>query len=197
LLNGVLLIAVAVLFYLHFNSRSESSAVATPGKGSASANVSRRIAYVNTDSLTIQYDFYKDAQKELEEKQKKLDTELGGRMRSLQNEVVDFQKKAPSMTQEQGQRAQQMLMQKQQDLEQYRNQLGQQLMVEQQEKNKEIYETITNYLKKRNATSKYDYVLGYTLGTPTILFASDSLEITKELVAELNKEYQAGKETKK
>jgi outer membrane protein len=191
-LNVVLLIAVAVLYYLHFTSGSTPTPTA-PNQAKTAAvapNASKRIVYVNTDTLTTRYDFYKDANKELEERQGKLDTELGGRVRALQNEAVALQKKAPTMTQEQGQQAEQMLMRKQQELEQYRNQLGQQLMAEQRKKNEEVYESIAQYLQKRNAASEYDYVVGYTKGGP-FLYVNDSLDITQEVIVDLNKEYQA------
>jgi outer membrane protein len=193
LLNGVLIIAVAVLYYLHFSSSVGSTTTTTSSntlKGSAAQQASKRIVFVNTDSLSQKYEYYKDAQKELEEKQSKLDTELGGRLRALQNEAVAFQKKAATMTQEQGQQAEQLLMRKQQDLEQYRTRLGQQLAEEQQNKNREIYESIAKYLEKRNANSQYDYVIGYTRGNPTVLFANEGLDITKEVIEELNKEYK-------
>jgi outer membrane protein len=191
-LNGILLVAVAVLYYLHFSSGSRSSSPSeAPVTASANApEFSKRIVYVNTDSLTAKYDYYKDANKELEERQSKLDTDLGGRVRALQNEAVALQKKSSTMTQEQGMQAEQMLMRKQQDLEQYRNRLGQQFMEEQRKKNEEIYESIADYLKKRNAESKYDYVVGYTKGG-TFLYANDSLDITQQVIVELNKEYQA------
>ncbi len=193
LLNGVLIIAVAFLYYLHFSSSVGSTTATTSSnapKGSAAQQASKRIVFVNTDSLSQKYEYYKDAQKELQEKQGKLDTELGGRLRALQNEAVDFQKKAATMTQEQGQQAEQLLMRKQQDLEQYRTRLGQQLAEEQQNKNREIFESIAKYLEKRNANSQYDYVIGYTRGNPTVLFANGSLDISKEVIEELNKEYK-------
>jgi len=197
-LNAVLLIAVAVLYYLHFSSGSTTPAPNTSNQAKTAAaapTASKRIVYVNTDTLTTRYDFYKDANKELEQKQSKLDTELGGRVRALQNEAVALQKKAPTMTQEQGQQAEQMLMRKQQELEQFRNQLGQQFMTEQRKKNEEVYESIAQYLRKRNAGSEYDYVVGYTKGGP-FLYVNDSLDITQEVIVELNKEYQAN-QTKK
>ncbi|MES2731157.1 MAG: OmpH family outer membrane protein [Bacteroidota bacterium] len=192
LLNGILVVAVAVLFYLHFSSGTSSSA--NSSKGDA-PSASQRIVYVNTDTLTRKYDFYREANKELEDKQGKLDTELGGRLRALQNEAIALQQKASSMTQEQGQQAEQMLMRKQQDLEQYRTGLGQQLMEEQRKKNEEVYEVITKYLKKRNATNQYDYVIGYSKGG-NFLYVSDKLDITKQVIDELNKEYKALKEAK-
>ena len=146
--------------------------------------------------MTKRYAYYQQASKELEEKQGKLDTELGGRFRALQNEAVALQQKASTLTQEQGQQAEQQLMRKQQDLEQYRARLGQQFLEDQRKKNEEIYETIAQYLRKRNESTRYDYVLGYTKGA-NVLFANDSLDITQRVIEELNQEYRAVNTAKK
>ncbi|MBC7921113.1 MAG: OmpH family outer membrane protein [Ferruginibacter sp.] len=203
ILNGILVVAVGVLYYLHFarqdGSRNSGSSAATADATTrtvANQNAAKRIVYVNTDSLTKKYAYYQQASKELEEKQGKLDTELGGRFRALQNEAVALQQKANTLTQEQGQQAEQQLMRKQQDLEQYRARLGQQFLEDQRKKNEEIYETIAQYLRKRNEGSRYDYVLGYTKGA-NVLFANDSLDITEQVIEELNKEYQAVNTPKK
>ena len=206
ILNGILVVAVGILYYLHFarpngsqdshNSTALANSPDAAARLAASQDAARRIVYVNTDSLTKKYAYYQQATKEMEEKQGKLDTELGGRFRALQNEAVALQQKASTLTQEQGQQAEQQLVRKQQDLEQYRARLGQQFLEDQRKKNEEIYETIAQHLRKRNQGSRYDYVLGYTKGA-NVLFANDSLDITKQVIEELNKQYREVNTVKK
>lgn len=192
-LNAVLLVAVAVLYFLHFSARP-AALPATASKpvsdSSATKNpVAEKIAYVNSDSLLMNYEFYKNTIQQLEERRKKLETDIGGRARSLENEAVSFQQKGSSMTLEQAQLTERNLYRKQQELVQYRDRLGQQLAQEEQERTEELYNNIANYLKEYTKDKPYKLVLGYSRGGG-ILFADNSLEITQEVLAGLNKEYR-------
>jgi outer membrane protein len=193
ILNAVLLVAVAVLYYLHFsgNSGKTSAASVTPAKADtlAEANATmQQIAYVNSDSLLFNYDYYKTTIKELEEKRKKLETDISGRARSLENEAVSYQQKSRTMTLEQAQLTEQNLYRKQQELMQYRDRVSQQLAQEEQTKIEELYSNITEYLKEYTKDKPYRLVLGYSRGGG-ILFADNSLEITNEVLTGLNKQY--------
>ncbi|QHT69530.1 OmpH family outer membrane protein [Rhodocytophaga rosea] len=194
-LNAVLLVAVAVLYYLHFSSRTSASPASSAGKPTSESAVSKnpvaeKIAYVNSDSLLMNYEFYKNTIQQLEERRKKLETEIGGRARSLENEAVSFQQKGNSMTLEQAQLTEKNLYRKQQELVQYRDRLSQQLAQEEQERTEELYNNIANYLKDYTKDKPYKLVLGYTKGGG-ILFADNSLEITQEVLAGLNNEYKS------
>ena len=192
ILNVVLTIAVAVLYYLHFKDRQP--AVASVSAKPAEAK-GRDIVYVNVDSLLTKYDYFKDTQKVLESKRFQLENELATKGRNLQNKVAFFQQRAPTMTQEQGRATEASLQKEQQDILAYRERAAQNLAAEAQAKNKQLYDQIYDYLKKVNAQNKYEFVLGYTKGGG-ILFADPSADQTKAILDGLNKEYQP-KETKK
>ena len=191
ILNVILAVAVAILYYLHFKDRQPAVAPA-PAK---SAEVKKSIVYVNVDSLLTKYDFFKDTQKVLESKRFQLENELTTKGRNLQNKVAFFQQRASTMTQEQGRATEASLQKEQQDILAYRERAAQNLAVEEQAKNKQLYDQIYDYLKKVNAQNKYEFVLGYTKGGG-ILFADPSADQTKAILDGLNKEYQP-KETKK
>ncbi|WP_025762646.1 OmpH family outer membrane protein [Dyadobacter tibetensis] len=182
--NIVLTLAVAVLFFLHFSSK--------PGMGSASADggvvAGRKTVYVQVDSLLLNYDFFKDTKKELENKNFQLENELNQKGRSLQNEVAFFQKKAQTMTPDQARSTEAQLMKKQQDLMAYRDQAAQGLAQDEAQKNEELYKNIREYIEKYNDENGYEYVLGYSLGGG-ILFANPDLDVSKKIIEGLNKEY--------
>lgn len=192
ILNVVLTIAVAVLYYLHFKGpQSEAdSAVKAPTDAKG-----RAIVYVNVDSLLTKYDYFKDTQKVLESKRFQLENDLAAKGRNLQNKVAFFQQRAATMTQEQGRATEASLQKEQQDILAFRERAAQGLASEEQDKNKQLYDQIYDFLKKENATNKYEFVLGYTKGGG-ILFADPSGDRTSKILAGLNKEYQA-KQTKK
>lgn len=192
ILNVILTVAVAVLYYLHFKDRQPEAApaVTTPTEVKG-----KSIVYVNVDSLLTKYDYFKDTQKVLESKRFQLENELATKGRNLQNKAAFFQQRAATMTQEQGRATEASLQKEQQDILAYRERAAQNLAAEEQNKNRQLYDQIYDYLKKINAQNKYEFVLGYTKGGG-ILFADPTADRTKVVLEGLNKEYQA-KPTKK
>ena len=96
-LNAVLAVAVAVLYYLHFSDKKTTEPVSASTTKSAPV---RKTVYVNVDSLLTNYEYFKDTRKVLESKRFQLDNELNNKGRSLQNEVAFFQQRAQTMTME-------------------------------------------------------------------------------------------------
>lgn len=180
--NIALTVAVVVLFFLHFTGNKPS-----PGSSSTTAD-GRNLVYVQIDSLLTNYEYFKDARKELENKRFQLDNDLTTRGRSLENEIAFFQQKAQTMTLDQARNTEAQLMKKQQDFVQYRDRAAQTLAQEEADKNEELYNLIHEYLEKYNNENSYEFVLGYTRGGG-ILFADSALNVTQKVLDGLNKEY--------
>ncbi|GAB3577185.1 hypothetical protein GCM10027578_44440 [Spirosoma luteolum] len=193
IINVVLAVAVAVLYYLHFKDRQPDS---VPVVNKPAEAKGRQIVYVNVDSLLTKYDFFKDTQKVLESKRFQLENDLATKGRNLQNKVQFFQQRAATMTQEQGRATEASLQKEQQDILAYRERAAQNLANEEQTKNKQLYDQIYDYLKKVNAQNKYEFVLGYTKGGG-ILFADPSGDRTSTVLEGLNKEYKEKQAAKK
>jgi len=186
---GVLTIAIAFLFYQ--NSGSSST-----GLGASTAD-GKRIVFVNSDSLLTNYQFYKDAQKEFENKGYRLQVDLGQKEQSLQAELQAIQQRASAMTQAELQAADMMLKKKGAQLQQYSQQKQAELGQEQAKKNEELYNNIRDYISKTNKANKYEFVLGYSKVGGGILFADPSVDVTQKIIEGLNKEYAATKGDKK
>ncbi len=204
ILNAVLLVAVAVLFYLHFSNKnpspaSVSAASPLPAK-TVGAAPTTQYAYVQVDSLLRNYDYFKDTQDSLEKRRQQLEKEVAGRTRSLENEVVAAQRQANSMTLEQAQLTEQNLRRKEQELMRYQNELGRQFAESEQKKNEELINNITKYLEKYTQDKPYKIVFGYSKGGG-ILYAANRFDITQDVLKGLNQDYQAarpvGKKSKK
>ncbi len=200
----MLLVAVAVLYFLHFSSRPATAAQTTANKSTTSdsvtvADASERIVYVNTDTLLTHYEFFKSSKSSMEAKSKKLEGEIANRTRSLENEYLAAQQKAQSgsLTQEQMMRLEQEFMKKQQDFVQYRDSQARKLMEEEQKINEELNKNISAFLKDYGQDKGYQVVLGYTLGNSSVLFGSNNLDITKDVLEGLNREYNASLTPKK
>ncbi|EMR00953.1 OmpH family outer membrane protein [Cesiribacter andamanensis] len=196
ILNVVLLVAVAVLFYLQFSSRNAATAGGTPvaeaGVGPRAKTV---IAYINSDSLLNHYDFYKDAQQELRKLEEKYEAEFSNRAKGLESEIASFQQNAGNMTMGAARAREEELMRKRNNLMQYEQNLAQRLMQEQARYNDSLYSNVQDYLKEYGNENRLDVVLTYTKGSG-VLFASDSLDITRDVISGLNERYRSVKAPK-
>ena len=93
IINAVLTIAVIVLFWLVLGSKSNTAAKQLiTGKGAVTTG-KLPIAYINVDSLLLNYQFAKDANESLTKKQEDSRLTINTRARQLQGEMAEFQKK--------------------------------------------------------------------------------------------------------
>lgn len=190
ILNAVLFVLVAVLFYLHFNAKKNSVAAIGMTTNAAAQNASDShslsIAYVNIDSLEAHYAYFQQKKAELDKEQASIQNDLSSRARTLQDEVAALQKKAATMTQAQGEAAQKSIMQKQQALQQREQDLRQKFMQEQQNFNLDLHNRLSIFLKKYNENKHYSYILSYSEMASDILLKDTAYDITADVIKGLN-----------
>lgn len=186
ILNVVLLIAVAVLYFLHFSSTATDEEATTAVAGSS---IPVNIAYINSDTLLKNYDYFKKASEELEAKSIDLQAEYENRARGLQTEINSFQQNAQNMTMAQAQAVQENLVKKQENLLRYQQTLTQSLQQEEAKVNNELYDRVSDYLKEYGKAQDFQIVLTYQKGSG-VLYANDSLNITTDVLTGLNAVYQ-------
>jgi outer membrane protein len=185
ILNAILFVAVAVLYYLHFSPKSQEVA------GDSSASVSDlKIAYINSDSVLKYYDFFKLNKEKLESKGKKLDQDFRNRAQSLQNDISAYQRNVGSMTIGQAKAVEEDLGKKQQNLQLYQRSLEQEIMTEQSKMNEELYAKITAYLKQYGEEKGLQAVLKYD-PTSDLLYGGKAIDITQDVIAGLNETFKA------
>ncbi|MGK7397737.1 MAG: OmpH family outer membrane protein [Candidatus Cyclobacteriaceae bacterium M3_2C_046] len=185
-LNVIIIIAVSILYFLHFSGSGEETVDQEMGSRDLNANLS--IAYINSDSLLKNYEYFQEMAEQLDEKRQKLEAEYKNRAQGLQNEISNFQRTAQNMTISQAKAVEEDLMKKQQNLMQYQDQLTQQLMQEEAKINEELYERVSAYLKDYGKNNDLELVLTYQKGSG-VLYANDSLNITESIVDGLNQAY--------
>ncbi len=187
-LNVVLLIAVVVLYVLHFSRGSDTEEVTS---GGAINLENPSIAYINSDSLLSNYAYFSDLETQFNEKRNKLDAEYRNRAEGLQREIANFQQTAGGMTISQAKAVEEDLRRKQQNLMMYQEQLTQQLVQEESKMNSELYTKVSDFLKDYGQNKNLQIVLTYTKGSG-VLYANDSLNITDDVLAGLNEAYDKG-----
>ena len=189
LLNVILFIAVAVLYFLHFSSDDKTAETADTSSAGVADKSGLKIAYVNSDSLISNFDFFIEKSEELEEERSKSETDLENRARGIEKQVSDFQRTRGNMTINQARAIEEDLYKKQQNLLQYRENLAQQLMKKESEVNNELYDKVSSYLKEYGSKHKMQVVLSYTRNSG-VLYANDSLDITQVVITGLNDSYR-------
>lgn len=190
ILNAVLLVAVGVLYVLHFSGSQQTEGEPTStGSDITFGNFDNAIAYINSDSLLSNYEYFKLELDKLEEKREKLEAELQNRAQGLQTEINNFQQSANNMTIGQARAVEEDLMKKQQNLRVYQENLRQQILQEEAKLNEELYSRVSEYLDDYGKENRLKLVLTYTKGSG-VLFADDSLNITQRVIAGLNQEFE-------
>ena len=156
-----------------------------------------KIAYVEVDSLMTQYQFCIDYNLLLNQKGENAHKTLSEKQRALQNHAAALQKKYESngfTTRDELERAQNQLAKEQQDLAELEQRLMTELANEQAQLTMEMRDSIQAFLKKFNKSKKFDYI--FSRQGDNILLANKKFDITKEVVAGLNKRYKAKPDVK-
>ncbi|MEI9921722.1 MAG: OmpH family outer membrane protein [Bacteroidota bacterium] len=181
ILNVVLLVAVVVLFILHFTQKPS-------GGGASGMNFTPsdvKVAYVNYDTLLKYYDFVKIGRDKLDAQAKSYDAQLLARQTSLQREVQAYQQGANNLTRGQAIALEEDLQKKGQNLQLFQQSLSQQLEEERSKVVEQLHTKLTDYLKTYSKERGIAAVLKFDRESD-VLYAGDSLDISKDVIKGLN-----------
>lgn len=191
--SGALAIALIVLYILHFTSKSSVNGSA--GKELSlffnDSSITLPIAFVNVDSLLINFNFAKDLNESLLRKEESTRATLNQRQSQINSAAQDFERKLRNnafLSQERAQQEQERIMQMNQEYQQLAERLTQEFMLEQEKLNIQMEDTIKARLIEFNSTKKYEIILSNRT-TSTVLYADDKYDITSEFVDFLNSKY--------
>ncbi|MCU4162610.1 OmpH family outer membrane protein [Carboxylicivirga caseinilyticus] len=191
-LNGVLLIAVIILYVLHFSS-SKEAVVSGEGEAAADGDV-YPVAFINTDSLLLNYNFAKVVNEQLMGKEEASRADYAEKARIFQQDAVDFQRKVQTnafLSQDRFNKERDRLAKAEQDLQLLNQRLTNELMQEQDKLNRQLRDTLENYLKEFAKDKPYKVILSNTLGD-NVLYGAQGVDITKHVTEALNARHEAG-----
>jgi len=188
----IALAGLIVLYILYFTGRQAENASAPVALQKSGKALS--VVFVNLDSLNIHYEYVKVLRSDLEGTGKRLQTEVLSEQSALEKEAADFQRQVAgnSIPEEKAKGIYEGLMQKQQKLMEKKDRYTQQVAEQEMGMNLRLIDTVTNFLKRYNQKYGYDYIMGFKAGGE-ILISNDTLDITKDVLEAINKEYQARK----
>lgn len=157
----------------------------------ASGNM--KIAYVDMDSVSSRYELYLDLKKTLQKKQSNAEATLYKKGKDLNAlaQKIQSDMQANKYTREQYEAAQRNFVREQQSLQALQERLGNEFQAEQNKAMQEVHDSITNFLRSYNKDKKFTVIVEKA----NTLLIDPSCDITKDVIAGLNKRY-ADKEKK-
>lgn len=190
-INGVLAVAVVVLFFLFFNySKINNKSLAKEDSCSSEEKIFP-VAFIDVDSLLHNYEFTKQANEKLLSQSEKAEARLQREMEQWQKDGMEFQRKIQTnsfLSRDRAEQEEMRLMKKRDELENLRNKLSRDLMDEQRRMNEQLRDTINSFLKDFNMDKKYQIILSNTMND-NILYSEQAHNITSEVVDALNLRY--------
>jgi outer membrane protein len=186
----VLFVAVAVLYFLHFNGNKLNGS----GKGDKMNDASSeyKIAYIKVDSLVVNYDFAQVMHDGFTKQQEAFTKEYGDKRSRFESQAAAFQEKVQRggfLTQERAMQERDRLVGEEQQIGKLDQELSAKLAQLQADNNKQLLDSVLNYLKIYNKDKKYNYILN----SAEVLIGDESHNITREVLVGLNARYSKTK----
>lgn len=193
-INGVLAVAIIVLFILFFTSNKSG------GNGEAAAlkfeqgdsSVVLPVAYVDMDSLVNNYSFAKDVNEKFMKKLEDNRMSINKEQKNVEAQAADFQKKIDNNAYLTEQRAQEEYARIQKagaSLQQKAQRMEAELAQEEMRINKQMTDSISLCLKEFNKTANYQIIFS-NRGLDNVLVAKGVYNITQDVLKLLNNRYK-------
>ena len=150
-----------------------------------------KIAYVEVDSISSQYQFSKDIEKLLNAKNANISKTLSAKQQALQQAYNNFMQnaRANKYTQEQAQQLQAGIQQQANEGQELEQRLKNEFAQEQAKYQKAFNDSVEHFIQTYNKDKNYSYILMKGGMVNTILYADKAYDITNDVVKGLNKAY--------
>jgi len=187
----VLFIAVAGLYILHFSeSKSKGSGKNSAYNGNGSSELT--IGYIKVDSLVVNYDFAQEMHDGFTRQQEAFTKEYGEKRSLFESQAAAFQEKVQRggfLSQDRAMQERDRLVSEEQQITKLDQELSSKLAQIQADNNKQLLDSIMNYVKIFNKDKKFSYILN----SSEVLIGDETHNITKEVLVGLNSRYTKAK----
>jgi len=193
---GVLGIAAIAFTACDNQGNTGSTNPSESNTGSEMSIADMKVAYIHTDSVINNFDFFKERSTEIADKGKKYEGELASRAKGFEQEVANFQQSVNSMTPNQARAKEEELEKKQRNLMAYRDNMMQELSGDESKLYNEVYDKIQEYLNSYAEENNLEMILSYTRGGG-VWYAKGDLDVTNSVITGINSDYKSEKENSK
>jgi outer membrane protein len=190
ILNLVLLVAVAVLFYLHFSSgkKGVETRIASSTPSSANNHGDCRIAYFDMDSINNTFVLIKNVKSELSREEEKINNELTRLQKAYNDRITHYQGQSQTMSQVESEKANRDILQLQEKIRSTKQDMESRYQDLYMRKMQDVKSKVEEYLKEYNKDKGYAYILAYEPGF--IFYRDSALNITSDVITGLNGKYK-------
>lgn len=191
ILNLFLLLAVAVLFYLHFSSSKTPKEKITANNTTTQKETDCRIAYFEMDSIENSFTVVKEVKNELGREEDRMNSEMSSLEKKYRDKITQYQSQAATMTQVQSEMANRDVLQMQETIKGKKQELDSKYQDFYMRKMRDVKTKIEDYLKEYNSKKGYSYIVAYE---PGLFYYKDTIyNITPDVIKGLNERYQKKK----
>ncbi|HBH47666.1 MAG TPA: hypothetical protein DDX98_03460 [Bacteroidales bacterium] len=147
-----------------------------------------KTVYVDVGLLMQEYKGMKAARGEYEQKVAQWQANADTLIEKFQNEIKAYEKERSKMTQREKELKEELLRNKQMQINQYQEAIQMKAREEEQLLTQNITNVVNDYVSEFGKSKGYKFILGAT-GQGNILYASESNNITQEIINGLNNEW--------
>jgi len=197
-INGILAIAIIILFVLFFSNKNNDTRENPSVKFENDSTVTLPIAYVNIDSVLINYQYAKEASDLLMKKTETSRASINQKQKQIENEYREFQRKLQNnsfLSQERAEQEQVRIQKLASDLEQTASRLDNELTLEQMKVNNQLADSVRLCVKEYNKTANLHIIFSNS-GLDNILYAQPKYDITNKIITLLNSRHVEGTKSK-
>ena len=188
ILNVVLLVAVAVLFYLHFSGKKINQTKVASSQQTVEPNASFRIAYFEMDSVNNSFVLIKDVKSELSKEEEKINSELTRLQKTYNDKITHYQGQSQTMSQVESEKANRDILQLQDKIRTTKQTMEAKYQDLYMRKMQDVKLKVEEYLKEYNQNKGYAYILAYEPGF--IFYRDSALNITNDIIVGLNDKFK-------
>ncbi len=189
ILHALSLICIAYLFFSKPKQAQENKIDSVHPTNQESL----KIAYINVDSIDKHFIMIQDLSKSIEKKQKSFEYQFQNKVKKFQEDLTKFQEQAKFLTQEQALEQQAELAQREQTILQSEQVYAEKLLKMKEENQSKLYQAVQDVIKQINDSTEFDLVLRVDQSMSSVFHASDSLDITTQVLSRLNQSYLGSK----
>lgn len=153
-----------------------------------------RIAYVDIDTLLMNYTLWMELNEEMIRKEESVRATLNEKAKTLQTEYEEFERKLNNnafATRERAEAEQNRILKKREELEQTTERLTSELAIENNKNSVLFRDSINAYIQDYNKTRQYNVILS-RIGD-NILYIDNAMNITQEIIDGLNARHAKSK----
>ncbi len=189
ILSIISLTGVIVLAVLYFINNSNGTSNGKSNNGSGSSEI--KIAYIQTDSVLVNYNLAIDLHKDYMSQQQQYNSEFGRKRESLERQAAAFQEKLQRggfLNEERAMNERDKILGQEEEIRRMDYELSNKLGQMEAAINQRLADSIVSYVKEYNKKHDYTYILS---NSGNIVVGDQKYNITKDILEGLNSRYSS------